>query len=218
MSQRNYNRSSGNQSVNDKIKRLKKAVDDKSMKVINFIQNNEDELVYNILGSTGSFYDVKFTKPINNNKGYMTCTCPDHARHHSFCKHIYLVCIKVFKIIPDFEITSNELTEMQFILLKNNHAKFMESQSKIKKEEDTLNGYRFNREDECSICFDIFGENSIYGCKTCKNCFHQSCIDALVRFSARSRCPMCRGSIQQNNSNNEEEVQNLVDIMRNTFI
>ncbi len=215
-------RSSGKQqTINDKIKRLKKAVDDKSMKVMNFIQNNDEELSYNILGSQGNFYDVKFTKPSEGQpKGYMTCTCPDHAKHHSFCKHIYLVYIKVFKLMPDMEITSNELTEMQYILLKNNHDRFMESQKKVNREEDRLSGYRFNKDDECSICFDIFGENNIYGCHSCKNCFHQSCINALLNFSSRSKCPMCRGPIQQNNSNQDEdqEVQNLADQIRSTFL
>jgi len=163
----------------DKMKRLKKAIDEKSMKVMNYEQENEEELRYHILGNSGSYYDVTFTS------SEMSCTCPDHQRHQSYCKHIYLVYIKIFHLIPDLDATGNRIHEMQFLLMKNAHNEFMQTQKRKMEENQKKNqqweGYRFNKEDECPICFDIFGEQTIFGCKTCKNCFHRHCIDTIMK-------------------------------------
>lgn len=206
---------------NDRMRRLKKAIDEKSMKVMNFQQeNDEEELKYQILGSTGSFYDVVF------NKETFSCTCPDHARSHSYCKHIYLVYIKIFHLIPDVEAFGNKMNVMQYQMMKMGHRRFMEmNQKKIEEMEkrqqsNPLEGYRFNKEDECSICFDVFGDAKIFGCKTCKNCFHDACMTAIFRIN--SKCPMCRSDIKRDDMEKagEEEdpdVKALSEKIKNTI-
>ncbi len=205
----------------DKMKRLKKAIDEKSMKVLNFQQTEENELKYQILGSTGSFYDVIF------NENNFSCSCPDHARSQSYCKHIYLVYIKIFHLIPDVEAVGNNLNTMQFRMMKGAHERFMELRKKKEEEQantssrDVLEGYRFNKEDECSICFDIFGEQKIFGCKHCKNCFHDVCMQAVFRVN--SKCPLCRGNIHKDDMENKDdeeedkEVNDLANRIKNTI-
>lgn len=207
---------------NDRMRRLKKAIDEKSMKVLNFQQDNVEEgLKYQILGSTGSIYDVVFDKE------HFSCTCPDHARSHSYCKHIYLVYIKIFHLIPDVEAFGNKIHAMQYQMMKLGHERFMEmNKEKIeemqkKQSENPMEGYRFNKEDECSICFDVFGEARIFGCKTCKNCFHNACMTAIFRIN--SRCPMCRSSISKDDMKKPEEeeedpeVKALAERIKNTI-
>ncbi len=215
---RYYGKQNGEHNKDDKMKRLKKAISEKSMKVLNFLQSEEDELKYQILGSTGTIYDVIF----NNQK--MSCTCPDHERHKSYCKHIYLVYIKVFHLVPDLEATSNTVNDMQFLMMKNAHEKFMEQRKSSAKalEEDKQKskyaGYRYCEEDECSICFDIFGQQKIFGCKTCKNVFHDHCMTAIFKYN--SKCPMCRSSISKEEEKEEEEdeeVKNITNRIKNTI-
>ncbi len=200
------------QDKGDRMRRLKKAIDEKSMKVLNFEQTEENELKYEILGSTGTYYDVIF----NNNS--FCCSCPDHERTQSYCKHIYLVYIKIFHLIPDVEATGNSLNEMQFRMMKGAHQRFMELRKKKEEENSSasnnvLEGYRFNKEDECSICFDVFGEEKIFGCKHCKNCFHDVCMQAIFRIN--SKCPLCRGTVGKDDmENKEEEDSEVVDLAK----
>ncbi len=219
MPPKTYYRKNGNgeHSMEDKMKRLKKAIDEKSMKVLDFTQMDiENQLMYKILGSTGTFYDVIFSKE------KMSCTCPDHDRHKSYCKHIYLVYIKIFHLIPDLEATGNAITEMQYILMKNAHEKFMEGYKKKmeenEKHKDKMKGYRFHKEDECSICFDIFGDLPVFGCKTCKNCFHDHCMTTILKYNPK--CPMCRSSISKSDKEEDvdEEVDELAKRIKNTIL
>jgi hypothetical protein len=213
-----YNaRKGGEHNKEDKMKRLKKAIDEKSMKVLNYEQVNENELSYHILGNSGSFYDVKFTNT------QMSCSCPDHARHHSYCKHIYLVYIKIFHLIPDLDAVGNGITEMQFVMMRNAHDRFMEAQTKKKEIMESRtskwNGYRFNKDDECPICFDVYGEMSIFGCKTCKNCFHMGCMESIFRYN--SKCPMCRSVVRKTDVEAEEEdkeVDEIANRIKNTIL
>lgn len=214
---RYYGRASGEQNKDDKMKRLRKAINEKSMKVLNFIQNNNEELNYQILGSTGSIYDVKF----NNEK--MCCSCPDHQRHKSYCKHIYLVYIKVFHLIPDLEATSNAVNETQFMILQNAHNTFMNKRNEEKKTDSVqinkYEGYRYCEEDECSICFDIFGKQKLFGCKTCKNVFHDVCMAAIFRYNPK--CPMCRIPIKKESEEVEEEdedIKNITNRIKSTIL
>ena len=231
---RRYKNQSGEQTTNDKMKRLKKAIDEKSMKVLNYIQNEEHKLHYKILGSTGTVYDVFFMEPMGQNnsnttttttneevieqEGKMSCSCPDHDRHKSFCKHIYLVYIKIFHLIPDIEAVGNRINKMQYQMMKNGHERFMtlrqQKTEENKKRTNPLEGYRYNPEDECSICFDVFGELPLFGCKTCKNCFHDSCMTAIFRYN--SKCPMCRSNISKNDmkENEEEEDKEVSDLAK----
>ncbi len=241
MSGRRYynNTKSGEQTTNDKMKRLKKAIDEKSMKVLNYIQNEEHKLHYKILGSTGTVYDVFFMEPLQNQnlnqtnvtttnneeeqEGKMTCSCPDHDRHKSFCKHIYLVYIKIFHLIPDIEAVGNKINKMQYQMMKNGHERFMmlrqQKSEENKSRTNPLEGYRYNPSDECSICFDEFGELPLFGCKTCKNCFHDSCMTAIFKYN--SKCPMCRSNISKNDKVEEEEddkeVSELARRIKNTI-
>ncbi len=194
---------------NDKMKRLRKAIGEKNMKVLEFYSNHEDEsienqeLKYKILGSSGTHYEVRFTPE------RMSCTCPDHSRRYSCCKHIYLVYIKIFNLIPNLDDGVNRITPEKFIELQMAHINFMRKQELKRREreergsETVMTGYRFHPEDECSICFDILGTEDIFGCNCCKNCFHRQCMMTITRYN--SKCPMCRTYITVDDVNREVE-------------
>lgn len=49
---------------------------------------NESSRKYVVLGSTGNVYDVEFCSD-------PSCSCPDHQKSDSFCKHILFIMLKV---------------------------------------------------------------------------------------------------------------------------
>jgi NAD-dependent SIR2 family protein deacetylase len=46
--------------------------------------------------------------------------------------------------------------------------------------------------DDCSICFEIYGKEKVSQCQECKNFFHKECISIWLRKSSRTTCPLCR--------------------------
>ncbi len=49
---------------------------------------------------------------------------------------------------------------------------------------------KFNKEDNCPICFDKFGMKEKINCPTCNNCIHLECIRKWLSF--KKSCPYCR--------------------------
>ncbi len=212
-------KSSKEQTVNDKLKRLRKAIDEKSMKVLNYVQNEQDRdniLKYSILGSTGSIYNVNFEKGNDEKTGQMSCSCPDHENHKSYCKHIYLVYLKIFNIMPDLNVSGNTITNNQFELLNRGQDLFLKKMLEKNNKNDettTNNDCRMGPEDECPICFDLMGNQPLFSCKTCKNGFHHSCIQMIFKYN--SKCPMCRSNIKNNEDDSENEKDEDVDALTN---
>jgi len=153
--------------------RLDKAINDKTMSVISY-SSNESTLSFEVLGSMKkNTYLVTFNDEFN-------CNCPDFQRHKQICKHIYLIYIKVFRIlIPD--TSSNKINSLQKALIMEANNAFWNRKKKIS---------RSNSEDECTICFDKLG-HSFYVCDTCLNGFHNHCINKLCQ----PVCPICRSDI-----------------------
>ena len=84
-----------------KIQRLKRAIDEKSMKVIDYNYMNDNLLIYKVLGNRGVFYDVKISK-----NDEISCACIDQKKTKSYCKHIYLIYVKVFNILPTVDLST----------------------------------------------------------------------------------------------------------------
>jgi len=176
-----------------KIQRLKRAIDEKSMKVINYNYIDDNVLIYKVLGNRGVYYEVEIPK--NDD---ISCECIDQKKTKSFCKHIYLIYVKVFNILPSTDL-STFITEDYFDNLVISHNNFLNKKNTNKKEIKLRN----EDDDECSICFDNYSKQETYGCKKCRNGFHMKCIKEMMTFS--KLCPMCRCDIDFSNEEYEDE-------------
>lgn len=154
------------------VQRLRRAVEETHMKVL----SHTDDLTFVVCG-TSDDYTIKF----KDDK--FSCTCMDHRRRRTFCKHIYLVYMKVLHIVPDVNQTDNRVpTE----LVREAYASFKTRQSSSPEMREAA---------ECPICFDALAESTNYVCRVCRNGFHQSCIDEVVNRGHYDNCPMCRADI-----------------------
>jgi hypothetical protein len=178
-----------------KIDRLKRAVNEKSMKVID-TSVTESKLTYIVLGNRGVCYDVVFECGKDTK-----CKCIDQCKTKSFCKHIYLIYVKIFNNIPSGDSLS--VTPEIFETLTGYHSAFINRvplDIKVR-----------NESDDCSICFDpVDTQLGIYCCRVCKNGFHSECIHQMLKFS--NRCPLCRTDINFNPD--PEETDAIINLTR----
>ena len=189
--------------------RLKRSINEKDMKVIemNYHDNdNEKMLKYVVLGNSGKFYNVKI--PLNDN---IHCECIDHRNTRSFCKHIYLIYVKILKIIPDLDNISLFVNDEIFNNLIIKHNEFINKKNNDNK--DIKIDIR-NKQDDCSICFISLDEcKEIYACYECKNGFHMLCIDQMIKF--HNKCPLCRSIIKKDLENENKDIINLIKKIEN---
>ncbi len=197
---------------NKKIERLKRAIDEKNMKVIEINNSTNNLLSYKVLGNRGVSYNVKLE--LNKN---ISCACIDQKKTKSFCKHIYLIYVKILNILPTTDL-STFIDENTFNDLLTKHNAFINKRNNIVRPEVVL---RNSDEDECSICFDVYSNNpnnpDTYCCKTCRNGFHMLCIHEMIKYSA-SKCPLCRTDINFNNNDDyedDETVKQLAEQIKN---
>lgn len=172
------------------VQRLRRAVEETHMKVL----SHTDDLTFHVCGTTDE-YTIKF----KDDK--FSCTCMDHRRRRTFCKHVYLVYMKVLHIVPDVNQTDNRVpTE----LIREAYASFKTRQSSSSSPE-------MREAAECPICFDALAESVNYVCRVCRNGFHQSCIDEVVNRGGRHDCPMCRAEIRTGEFVESDEVARAVN-------
>jgi hypothetical protein len=172
------------------VQRLRRAVQETHMKVL----SHTDDLTFVVCGSTLNDYTIKF----KDDK--FSCDCMDHRRRRTFCKHVYLVYMKVLHIVPDVNQTDNRVpTE----LIREAYASFKTRQTSSPEMREAV---------ECPICFDALAESVNYVCRVCQNGFHQSCIDEVVT-RGRHDCPMCRAEIRTGDFIESDEVARAVEKM-----
>ena len=177
-----------------KIDRLKRAVNEKSMKVID-TSVTDTKLTYKVLGNRGVCYDVTFECD-----KYTKCKCIDQCKSKSYCKHIYLIYVKIFNIIPSGD--SLLVTQEIFNDLTECHSAFT-NRAPVDVE-------LRNEDDDCSICFEPIQQTGAYCCRLCKNGFHTECIHQMLKFS--NRCPLCRSDINFNHD--PEETDAIINLTR----
>jgi hypothetical protein len=170
------------------VQRLRRAVEETRMKVL----SHTDDLTFTVCGSTFNDYTIKFKDDT------FSCTCMDHRRRRTFCKHIYLVYMKVLHIVPDVNQTDNRVSTG---LIREAYASFRTRQ--------TIIGPDMRESDECPICFDPLAESTNYVCRVCRNGFHQLCMDELMSRGHRV-CPMCRAEIRTGEFQESDEITRAV--------
>ncbi len=170
------------------VQRLRRAVHETQMKVL----SHTDDLSFVVCG-TSDDYTIQF----KNDK--FSCSCMDHRRRRTFCKHVYLVYIKVLQLVPDVNQTDNRVpTE----LIREAYAAFRTRQTTQQQPE-------MRESAECPICFDPLAASVNYVCRTCRNGFHQECIDHVAN-RGHSNCPMCRAAISTGEFQESDEVARAV--------
>lgn len=165
-----------------KLQRFCKSIKEKEMKLISCnLEESNDIFNFSVLGSHGKSYDIKFDSCYE-------CTCPDFMINKLICKHIYLIFVKYFRLIPDIDKKDNKLSKKQFELFIKIH-----NSNKL-------------RNDECIICYDKLGVNN-YVCHVCKNGFHRECISLIIEHNgSNSVCPMCRTMIDKENKESKKDL------------
>jgi hypothetical protein len=181
-----------------------------------------------ICGTTKNIYNLKLSHS-GYNKGKLTCDCPDGrkiAKSRLFCKHSCFVLCKLLKTIyPTFKETIFSIlvfTDEQIKLICEEFGKFSieTNQDLIDNElitkynnyvEPNFNLEKYDKNELCPICFDIYDDKHILGCPTCNKGFHKECIDIWLETSIEKSCPYCRSVIWKilDNPNNSSNYINL---------
>lgn len=170
------------------VQRLRRAVEETHMRVL----SHTDDLTFVVCGTTDD-YTIQF----RDDK--FSCTCMDHRRRRTFCKHVYLVYMKVLHMVPDVNQTNNRVSTE---LIREAYSSFRTRQS-------STSSLDMRESAECPICFDPLTTSVNYVCRTCRNGFHQECIDH-VKNRGHSNCPMCRAEISTGEFKESDEVARAV--------
>lgn len=157
---------------------------------------------FKVIGTTGNLYTVKL--------GHKTsCDCPDFSNNGKFCKHIYFVFIKVFKVDPYDKlrikiprpirkelmngvptILAREIVPSASILDKYEQLKH--TKAEVKRRDIT---------DDCPICMEpMSGEEGVSWCfAVCGNNFHTACFDRWLQVMAirEPSCVLCRAPLNK---------------------
>ena len=179
---------------------LERAITQVNMKVIDRLAiplgaNGDDgyHINFSILGNTGSIYSVIFnlsTGEINPADAAITCTCPYYSTHNEVCKHIYVVYIKVFRIIPDIVSSDPKISLEQRRLLVNLFKTYIAEN--IAPPIASIES-RTGPDDECPVCFDKLATTKNYVCHQCRNSIHNNCMREVIKYN--KHCPLCRCDI-----------------------
>lgn len=144
----------------------------------------ESEWLFRVRGESSNVYDQRFSATTFH------CTCPDHAKRHTFCKHLlYIICrvgnqmdvgAKVSARSSNWSPTAYQACSLSWALrLKHRIAACTEASA----------------DNVCAICYedlDTDASSLVMCVTTCKNRFHKSCMDKWLD-AAHDTCPMCRG-------------------------
>ena len=150
---------------------------------------------FSLLGNTGNIYSVFFnletSESCNPAEAAITCTCPYYSTHRQVCKHIYVVYIKVFRVVPDIISPDPKLSLGQRQLLVNLYKNYVaENIAPPSGETPSRNG----PDDDCPVCFEKLS-TSTYTCHQCRNSIHKECMREVVKYN--NHCPLCRADIDE---------------------
>ena len=149
----------------------------------------ENEWEFSVRGQKLTVYEQKLT-PIT-----FSCTCPDHEKKQTFCKHLLFLVARVglqMEMAAHLHSKKKEWNESLFAsctLSWTNRLSHLVGAApvSVKNVKDVRNSG-----DDCSICFETMESKETITCETtCKNQFHKECIVHWLDFGNKT-CPLCR--------------------------
>ena len=117
------------------------------------------------------------------------CSCIDFKVRKKVCKHMYFILARIinFNNINEVQDISDNIENISNLL------KEKLSNVIIDNDNNDNNNYQYDKNDNCCICFEEFGDESLEQCKsTCNNFFHTECINLWL--TQNNNCPLCRTS------------------------
>lgn len=175
---------------------MERALTQSNMKVIDHLAKPIEDYGYNIdftiLGNTGNIYNVVFnldTTIEESTKRNVTCSCPYYVQNYRVCKHIYLVYIKIFRLLPTIISEDTHITQDQSKMLFNLYKTYV--RNNIEPPELKIES-RNSLDDECPVCFEKLHPKN-FVCHQCRNSIHNDCIKEVIKYN--KHCPLCRAEI-----------------------
>ena len=172
-------------------KRKRKAKQSSSMKIINFIKNDDGSFLVYIKGTRGIYYRVFFSEHS------ITCSCPDFQKHtvKPICKHMFkLICLSENHDIVNNSMLLTDLMNQQYLERILTSILRIIDIKKMERYGGPQNQISIERDEYCPICYGDFNSD-IAECSKCKHVFHQNCIRLSwnsASYPSGGRCPMCR--------------------------
>ena len=194
---------------NNQIKRYEKIFHE-NIYLIDMNKRENDDLIFEISGSTAQIYKIKFNKM----NGDFKCNCLDASTHsrsmNCVCKHVCFILFKVFKFQID-EVHSFFLNlQLNDILIQKMYDTFDEiklshSLSATHISNNTINNITndlfenkkiLTEDDLCTICYDSFdnSDKTHKQCPMCHNVFHEKCIIKWISLG-KDTCVLCRNDV-----------------------
>lgn len=173
------------------IEKRKRKANNSSMKIINFIKNDDGSFSVYIKGTRGIYYQVFFSESA------ITCSCPDFEKHtvKPICKHMFkLICISENHDIFNNSMLLSDLMNPQYLERILTSILRIIDIKKMERYGGPQNQISIERDEYCPICYGDFNPD-IAECSKCKHVFHQNCIRLSwnsASYLSRGRCPMCR--------------------------
>jgi len=162
----------------------------------------DKEWVFHVRGQKKNVYEQKITP------GTFSCTCPDHEKKQTFCKHLLFLVARVglqMEMAASIHSKKKEWNEMLFEACslswttRLSHLVGVTSASAVK--------IVRNDGDDCSICFELMESKETVQCETtCKNQFHKECIEHWLEYGNKT-CPLCRTEWNKEMESKEEIVE-----------
>ncbi|KAI8352452.1 hypothetical protein EDC96DRAFT_517986 [Choanephora cucurbitarum] len=168
--------------------------------------------IFDVAGSVGNMYTVTVDTRIS-------CTCMDFGFRKSYCKHILMVLMKVYRLPlsdPMFQSlkTSREqridarqtgnIADPSVLVPEDIRKKIMTIFYHQDESLDTQTNRRPLDNNDCPICFEAFEEDKIDTidfCRVCGNNIHKECFDMWASSKgSRVTCVYCRSNWYTNSN------------------
>ncbi|KAI8347640.1 hypothetical protein BD560DRAFT_410884 [Blakeslea trispora] len=185
--------------------------------------------IFDVAGSVGNMYNVT----IGNKIG---CTCMDYNIKRTYCKHILMVLIKVYRLpLDDPMLKSLTTSRAQRLAIMQSEAtadpsvfvpeEIQKKVMNIMYHQDTSSDSQAQRRpldnNDCPICFEAFEENNIDGidfCRVCGNNIHKECFQMWAASKGRQvTCVYCRSNWYAN-SKSEKSGKKSADELDNSHV
>lgn len=121
-----------------------------------------------------------------------SCTCPDHGKKQTFCKHLLFLVARVglqMEMAAHLHSKKREWNESSYTSCTLSWTTRLSHL--VGAEPVSVKNVR-NSGDDCSICFESMESMETITCETtCKNQFHKECIVQWLDYGNKT-CPLCR--------------------------